>query len=386
MELLDKTPHFFTRTAVAIDYSADAPAPIQWHKFVNAVMAGNADLVASLQEAMGYTISGYRDLQKIIFGAGPPRSGKGTTTRVMQALCGVENCATPTMEQLNEKYGLETSSGATLSVVTDATAAGVLIHAANNLKAVSGQDLTDVRRLGVATIKSADIKTQFWIFFNSENYPNFGGSAEAICARAVAIPFAVSFAGREDPDLFSKLKPELSGILNWCLAGYVALRQRGRFLETAKGEVIKSTMLRTGDEFGACLRDHFDFVAGARVQQSVAYSIFADYFRGTGAHISEAMLTRRLLKMGVTQGRPYVGPDGKRKQVPVYIGLRVNGTTMPQVYEHDPITGEWAMDKGGMFVPLEMTVAERAAADAEAAADFGTGDGDGDGNAARTVH
>ena len=376
MTLLDKTPNFFNRSAVAIDYAQDAPVPERWLAFVNEVMDGRERLVQSLHESMGYTISGYRDMQKIFFGSGPPRGGKGTTARIMQDLCGPENCASPTMELLNEKYGLETSSGSTLSVVTDATCSGVLTQAANNLKAVSGGDRVDVRRLGIATVKSSKIKTQFWIYFNSENYPNFGGSAAAICARAVAIPFDVSFVGREDYDLYKSLVPELPGILNVCLAAYAGLRERGKFLETPEGEKIKATIMRTGDVFGSCLRDHFEFVSGVRVEQSVALRIFTDYMRDSGGHITASMLTRRLQKMGVTQGRPYVGDDGNRRQAPVYIGLRLNDAAARAAYQWDDMLDEAMLDRGGMPLAREMTDSERAAADAEAASDFGAGDDD----------
>lgn len=383
--LLDKTPTFFTRTAVAIDYAADAPEPTRWLAFANEVMAGRGHLVESLQEAMGYTISGYRDMHRIFFVPGPPRAGKGISASIMQALCGLENCATPTMEQLNERYGLETSSGATLSVVTDATSSGVLVHAANNLKTVSGGDRTDVRRIGIPTVKAARIRTQFWIYFNSENYPNFGGSALAICARAEAIPFDVSFEGREDYGLFAALEPELPGILNWCLDGYARLRERGRFLETPEGEAIKSAMMQTGDTFNACLREHFEFVSGGRVEQAVASRIFTDYVKGNGAYLSPSMITRRLQKMGVTQGRPYVGPDGERRQVPVYIGLRVNDVTARTVYQWDDLLDEAVRDKGRMPIPLDMTAAEKAAAAADAARDFAAGGEDDEGDGA-TLH
>jgi putative DNA primase/helicase len=40
-----------------------------------------------------------------------------------------------------------------------------------------------------------------------------------------------AFYGREDPGLGSRLLRQLPGVLNWALAGYRRLQQRGHFLQ-----------------------------------------------------------------------------------------------------------------------------------------------------------
>jgi phage/plasmid-associated DNA primase len=64
----------------------------------------------------------------------------------------------------------------------------------------------------------------------------------ALPNRFVPLRIFVSFLGREDPTLFKeKLEPELSGILNWALAGWWRLEERegGHFMspETSSAEL-----------------------------------------------------------------------------------------------------------------------------------------------------
>ena len=57
--------------------------------------------------------------------------------------------------------------------------------------------------------------------------PQIRGTDDAIWSRVKLIPFEVSFAGREDTKLPTKLKEELPGILNWALKGCLDWQRQG---------------------------------------------------------------------------------------------------------------------------------------------------------------
>ena len=58
-------------------------------------------------------------------------------------------------------------------------------------------------------------------------------------ARLATLNFSVSFDGREDRHLDSKLKGEISGIIMWALDGLKRLRSCGRFTESAATKEMK---------------------------------------------------------------------------------------------------------------------------------------------------
>ena len=76
-KLLEPTPRFFTRNALAFDFLPDAPAPRQWLDFLNQVWPGGEE-IELLQEIFGYLLVPDTSQQKIFLLVGPKRSGKGT--------------------------------------------------------------------------------------------------------------------------------------------------------------------------------------------------------------------------------------------------------------------------------------------------------------------
>jgi len=64
------------------------------------------------------------------------------------------------------------------------------------------------------------------VFLISNDVPNLND--QILVTRFIKIAFQVSFRGREDHTLLDKLKAELPGIANRCLAAYRRLCERGR--------------------------------------------------------------------------------------------------------------------------------------------------------------
>jgi putative DNA primase/helicase len=67
----------------------------------------------------------------------------------------------------------------------------------------------------------------------SNDIPNLNDPI--LVSRFIKIAFRVSFRGREDVELRSKLERELPGIANRCLEGYRRLCRRGKFIQPASG-------------------------------------------------------------------------------------------------------------------------------------------------------
>ncbi len=70
--------------------------------------------------------------------------------------------------------------------------------------------------------------TRFMVLTNE--LPSLSDGSGALAGRFIVLMLKNSFFGREDPALTNKLTAELSGILNWAIAGYRRLRKRGHFI------------------------------------------------------------------------------------------------------------------------------------------------------------
>lgn len=85
--------------------------------------------------------------------------------------------------------------------------------------------------------------------------PNFVDPSGALSARLLVLDYAISFEGREDRSLETKLVAEVSGISNWALAGYARLRLNGTFTVPAKSQALVNEFRRENSDAYAFLQD-----------------------------------------------------------------------------------------------------------------------------------
>ena len=348
---LEHTPSFFSTYCLPINYDPKAPEPKLFLEFLNQVMGGRQHLVDGLQEAFGYTISQNRNRQKIFFLRGRKRSGKGTLMRVLGALCGDDpvmgNCAYPAMGVLGEKYGLENCVNKLVIMVTDMTISRNtdMGLAAERLKAISGQDPVDVRRMARVHLTGVKMPGQFWLASNI--VPNFGASTDALNSRLLVWPFDVSFEGKEDIDLSERLTSveSLTGILNWSLQGLDRLDARGRFLESAESKAAKAELLKLSNPVAGFIADCCELEAGVWVDKDVLAWAYQDYCEAAGlSPLSPSWFANKLREavdgMGgvINEGRRS-SETSQRPRPTFWAGIQLNPDLRMHYYQQD---ADWA--------------------------------------------
>ena len=345
-KLLSHTPDYFSTSVLPMEYNAKASCPT-WMRFISEVMKGRPHLIAGMQEALGYSLSSNRNMQKIFFGKGPPGTGKGTFARVLQALHGAGNFSNPTMFDLDEKYGLEGTIGKAAMIVTDVTPRmSSMDHAAEFLKGVSGQDNREVRRMAKVAWQGV-IGAQVWMF--GKHMPNFGVSAEEINRRLIVFPFDVSFVDNPDMDLTTKLLAELSGILNWALIGYERLMKRGKFVETDESKEAKKQLINLSDPVMAFVGDRCELAVDEWIERPLLTAIY-EQWSAENSHNTLAPKTFSQRLLDAYQGRIAIGEQrrvaygprsanyaalDRTRPVDIVKGIRLNAEWRAQVYKVD---------------------------------------------------
>lgn len=362
--LYPATPFFFTRTALAMDYDAEAPEPTLWLSFLSEVMRERQPLIETIQEMMGYCISTDNSKHKVFFLFGRPRSGKGTILRVMTELVGKRNTTFPKIETLSGRFGLQGLIGKSLAQVTDMNTdnRAQLGTAASNINGISGADGQCVERKGIVDW-NGNLGVRFVLAGNT--LPNFGSHAQALSTRLLIVPFEVSCEGREDRSLTDKLILELPGILNWALDGLDRLRERGDFAEPAESAEAKLRLIHKSDPIHGFVAERCTVEAGAGVDKRDFYEGFVHYCDETGARpvaLKDFSDKLQTLFPGVTvsKRRTRIGDH----QEPCYRGIRFNDETTLKVYRLEPraavlaelgftVTEQLLRDKAGWPVPRE---------------------------------
>lgn len=273
MDLMVHHPRRFNLTSLPYDYDPDATCP-QWLAFLASVLPAQ-DERDMLQEWFGYVASGRTDLQKMLHMFGAPRSGKGTIIRIMEALIGGDAVTSPTLQSLAGQFGEQQLIGKTLAVMSDISwevrDAGTSIEV---LKSISGEDSREVNRknrpywhgkLGVRFVLSCN------------DTPKLKDASGALVSRMLHLEFKISFLGREDSGLTDRLMAELSGILNWALAGLKRLNQQGRFSVTESSHEAENQINRENNHVFGFVEDqaYLDANAPRRLLDDVHRSYLA---------------------------------------------------------------------------------------------------------------
>jgi len=227
--------NYFTTKAVPYDYNPIAQAPT-WLNFLNEIFEGDPERIALLQEWLGYMVSPSYEYQKIMLLLGPQRCGKGTIGSILADLVGDLNYTGASLRSFCAEDFLESCMHKTVAFSGD-TAKNVsrseVDAVIETIKKVSGNDAVDFKRKykGRMTCK---LPTRITLAAN--HIPRLFDDSDALSGRLLVLPFNVSFFGREDPSLLSRLRAELSGIATWALVGLDRLKTAGRFTEPAESK------------------------------------------------------------------------------------------------------------------------------------------------------
>ena len=141
------TPKWFSTFALPYDCRSDAECPI-WFETLNAILDGDEERVDLLAQWFGYVLTEDTTLHAILLIEGPPRSGKGTILRTMAATIGHDNCVSPRLSGLAERFGLADLQGKRLACCPDAHLGhgDKALATLELLKLISGEDAIAVER------------------------------------------------------------------------------------------------------------------------------------------------------------------------------------------------------------------------------------------------
>lgn len=241
--VMPATDRLLVTSALEFDYNPSAGPPAAWLEFLQAIWPDDQESIACLAEIMGYLLTDDTGQQKIFMLIGPPRCGKGTILRVIEALVGKSNRASPTLSSLGGDFGLQSLIGKKVAMISDARLSGkadqqVVIE---NLLRISGEDAVDINRKNLPALTGVTLRTR--IVMATNELPGFSDASAAIANRFIPLRFVTSFLGREDLGLTHRLLQELPGILLWALDGLDRLRTRGHFTVPASAQEVRDDLI-----------------------------------------------------------------------------------------------------------------------------------------------
>jgi putative DNA primase/helicase len=208
-------------------YDPEAKAPM-WEKFISEIFDGDEKLMEYIQKSIGYSLLGTVSEKCLFFCWGDGSNGKSVFLNVIRTMFG--------------DYGQQAAIRTFLKKKTEGDIRDDLVNLKGArfvsavepddnarfdmeiIKPLTGNDVIRCRTLHQRQIEYLP-ELKLWIAGN--NRPLITETNAGAWDRMKLIPFTVSFIGREDRNLESKLRTELSGVLNWAIEGYIKYRRDG---------------------------------------------------------------------------------------------------------------------------------------------------------------
>lgn len=246
IDRIKPTPLYYNSYRLAFDYVPDAPEPRVYKQFLASLWDDSAchDLA---NEYGGYVCTSDMSFQKLLMALGATRGGKGSLAWLYAQMHGGEgHVASPRLQTLPTRFGLEPLLGKRLAICSDAhnLKGQTLDGVCEVLKMITGEDIVPVDRKGRGAIDTK-LPTKFVILSNHKlAIPD---TSDALQARQLFLRFDRSFVGREDRTLKDKLRPELPAIANLFLAGLRRLYEQGRFTEPAASRELAQQIRHIGN-------------------------------------------------------------------------------------------------------------------------------------------
>ena len=296
-----------------IDYEPEAECPT-WLRFLEEIYAGDQELIDFDQRWIGYTLTGSTKEHAVRIDHGPlGRNGKSVHAKIQTALLGeyVQTAAFQTFlrtrsDQVRED--LARLAGARLVIANEAGKGRRLDEA--TVKTLSGGDRVTARHL---YRDSFEFTPTYKIQLVTNDRPRIEGGDEAIWSRLREVPYAVSFRGREDRELSTKLEAELPGILAWAVQGCLAWQESG--LGSAAAIEEATNQYRADEDLlGAFIEECLE--TEGRIEVAELRRLYEAYVEEAGEQpLNGSRLGRELSHRGISRGgkarRYYVGLSAK---------------------------------------------------------------------------
>jgi putative DNA primase/helicase len=281
--------------------------------FLDRTFAHDRELIAYVQRALGYCLTGITREHALFFGYGTGANGKGALLGTVASLLGDYPKGAP-IETFTASTGdrhptdLAGLRGARLVSASETEEGRRWAEA--RVKQLTGGDVISARLMRQDFF---DFLPAFKLFITGNHKPSLRSVDEAIRRRFHLIPFAVTIPEEErDPDLKTKLESEWPGILAWMIKGCLGWQAGGLRPPKAVTDAT-AAYLEAEDAIAAwltekCERDPKAWSSSSSLFASwSAWATAAGEFVGAQKKLSQALVDRGFTTHNTSKARGLIG-------------------------------------------------------------------------------
>ena len=221
---------YLTTVQVPHKFSAGAECP-EWMAWLNE-RQDDQETRDQIQEMFGYCLMTDINFHSFFFLFGDGGTGKSTCVDVLEDLVGVDNRVSIELTELDNPFLRSRLVGKSLYLAKELTARSFK-HIGLIKAMVSGDPIS----VDVKYSDGFEFRPKGRLVMESNVQAMTPDSSAGFERRFIQISFDKRIAaGVIDYNFGEKFKAEMSGILNWAVAGYLRLKARGRFEHTKRSQ------------------------------------------------------------------------------------------------------------------------------------------------------
>jgi P4 family phage/plasmid primase-like protien len=229
-ELVPHSPDVGFRGVLPYDYDPKAECPF-FDKWVNSIMLGDKELVAILQEFMGYIVRGgdYK-YHKALWLGGKGRNGKSTFIDLLKALIGSGNFSTISIKSLvGDKFAGADLDGK-IANFSEETSPQELADSGPFKNLTGDGEIYAQKKYG----DPYSFRNRAKLIMTYNTIPDLKDLSPGMLSRPLIVPFRKVIADeKQDRSIKQKLFDELPGIFNFALRGWDRLESQNDFTKSA---------------------------------------------------------------------------------------------------------------------------------------------------------
>lgn len=284
--LMPHAPELLLSKLAGVKYDPSASS-LEWETFMSQIMVSNIEKVEYIQRWHGYSLLGCSPEEQAVIYYGPDtRNGKSTMLSTMAAMMGdyARNADPETLAKKNKDTSHASSDVARLKgcrFVSMAEPPKNMILNSKLLKELTGNDTITARNLFENDFEFVPV---FKLFIHTNYLPVINDDAVFRSGRLNVVTFERHFSEAEqDKSLKTRLRSaaNLSGLLNWCLAGLRMYRAEGL---TPPESVREATAAyrESCDKVAMFLRECMSVDPETNTSGKSAYEAYSSWCRANG--------------------------------------------------------------------------------------------------------
>lgn len=307
LALLPHSPDYSFSYVLPYDFDPDASCPF-FRKWIDSVMLGDKQLIAILQEFMGYIVRGGEYTHhKALWLEGIGRNGKSTFIDVLKALVGHENYSTISIKALVGDRFAGASLEGKIANFSEETSPSEL-RDSGPFKNLTGDGEISAQRKFEGPFY---FRNRAKLIMTYNTIPNLSDLSPGMLSRPIIVPFRKTIRDHEqDKNIKAKLTAELPGIFNFALEGWERLEAQNGFTESPHSSLALTKVKEESCNVFQWVELYVDFLAEDAGTLTPSREIYSAYKRAERFAYASSEFFRRLRNHPKMQER-YTRTNGK---------------------------------------------------------------------------